>query len=115
MNLVESDDELIGFRTEAVVVGTQEDASDSSSWVTLSLKEAREEYLGSEKLIYGEVNGVRVVARTAASEPMPAIAGGEIPIAIARSSLRIFDKESGLRKQLTTPGISVHMSKEVSV
>lgn len=115
MNLVESDDELIGFRPEAVVVGTQEDASDSSSWVTLSLKEAREEYLGSEKLIYGEVNGVRVVARTAASEPMPAEAGGEIPIAIARSSLRIFDKESGLRKQLTTPGIGVHMSKEVSV
>ena len=110
MNLVEHDDELLGFRPEAVEVDpTVISDADSSSWLTLSLNELREEYLGSEKLIYGEIAGERVVARTAASTPMPAPEGGSMSLAIPRTALRIFDRETGLRKrkhpeQVIAPG-----------
>jgi multiple sugar transport system ATP-binding protein len=106
MNLVERGDELLGFRPEAVQLGHAANNADSSSWLNLNLAEAREEYLGSEKLIYGEVAGVRVVARVGAADPMPVAEGGEIPIAVARSSLRIFDKATGSRKRPSTPPLA---------
>ena len=114
MNLVERGDELIGFRPETVEIGHAADAIDSSAWANFTLKEAREEYLGSEKLIYGEIDGVRVVARTAASEPMPVAEGGDIEIAIPRTSLRIFDKGSGLRKHQATARIGAAQGEEAS-
>jgi multiple sugar transport system ATP-binding protein len=98
MNLVELGGELVGFRPEAVTLGAPSEA-DSSGWLALDVSEAREEYLGSEKLIYGAVGGVRVVARVDAFAPMPAQEGGTFPIAVRRDKLKIFDKESGLRRQ----------------
>ena len=40
---------------------------DATSHVRLTMTDIREEYLGSEKLVYGEVDGVRVVARMPAN------------------------------------------------
>ena len=106
MNLVARGDELLGFRPEAVEMERPAGESDSASWLTLTLDEAREEYLGSEKLIYGEIDGERVVARTAAGAPMPTDEGGSMEIAIPRSSLRIFDKDSGIRKRAEPPRVA---------
>ncbi len=113
MNLVEEGAELFGFRPEAVHLGDMADA-DAASWLQLAMAEAREEYLGSEKLIYGEIGGVRVVARVAASEPMPVAEGGELPIAVRRSALRIFDKSSGLRKHPEKERVTTTAVKEAS-
>jgi multiple sugar transport system ATP-binding protein len=114
MNLVAEGAELIGFRPEAVHLGQPAGGADASSWMHLTMSEAREEYLGSEKLIYGEIGGVRVVARVAASEPMPVPEGGQIPIAVRRSALRIFDAESGLRKRPEAERVSATPVGEAS-
>ncbi len=114
MNLVSEGAELIGFRPEAVQLGALPGDADASSWLELTMGEAREEYLGSEKLIYGEIGGVRVVARVAAAEPMPAPEGGKIPITVARSALRIFDSNSGLRKRTEPAQVSTANAGEAS-
>ncbi len=105
MNLVTLGDDLVGFRPESVALGAAPEA-DSSSWLSMQVREAREEYLGSEKLIYGEVEGVRVVARVGAFDPMPAAEGGAFPISINRANLKIFDRSSGQRKQPAAAGIA---------
>jgi multiple sugar transport system ATP-binding protein len=112
MNLVERGDELLGFRPEAVEISASPERLDSSSWLSLTLGKSREEYLGSEKLIYGEIDGTRVVARTAASMPSPVEEGGELSIAIPHSALRIFDAASGLRKRQETPRLETIGSEE---
>ncbi len=115
MNLVKQGSELIGFRPEAVNVGQLAgDDTDAATWLTLTMAEAREEYLGSEKLIYGEIAGERIVARVAASDPMPTQEGGELSIAVPRSALRIFDAESGLRKRPATEQVSATPVGEAS-
>ncbi len=113
MNLVERDGDLVGFRPEAVELVPPEHG-DASSWLHLTLAEAREEYLGSEKLIYGEIDGVRVVARVHAGTPMPAHEGGKIPITVNRAALRIFDKDSGLRRQPASDSVSASPAEEAS-
>jgi multiple sugar transport system ATP-binding protein len=110
MNLVQIGDDLVGFRPEAVELGHDTASLDSSAWITMNLGAAREEYLGSEKLIYGAVGDVRVVARVAATQPMPVDEGGQVPIGIPRESLRIFDRETGLRKSV--PATSIQLDAE---
>jgi multiple sugar transport system ATP-binding protein len=105
MNLVERDAELIGFRPEAVTLQRDEESFDTSTWLTMSLESAREEYLGSEKLVYGEVNGTRIVSRLPASSPMPASDRGTLTISVPRSSLRVFDRSSGLRTSDTVAAV----------
>ncbi len=113
MNLVQRGDELLGFRPEAVEIGHSPERLDSGSWLSLTLAKAREEYLGSEKLIYGEIDGTRVVARTAASMPSPVEEGGDLSITIPHSALRIFDTASGLRKRQEAMRIETTGSEEV--
>jgi len=96
MNLVPRGDELIGFRPENFRLAP--DGLDSASGLTFQLTSIREEYLGSEKLVYGEVEGVRTIARMAANASIPASDGGDITLVIDNADLRIFDRESGLRK-----------------
>ncbi|CAN5857587.1 N/A [soil metagenome] len=106
MNLIADGDELVGFRPEAIQLADHQDAQDNTSSLHLNLDKVREEYLGSEKLIYGEVEGTRVVARVAAHLPLSVAEGGTLPVTIARNSLRIFDLESGIRKQIQAARIS---------
>lgn len=98
MNLVERGADLVGFRPEAVELCGDDTSLDESSWLKMQLDGVREEYLGSEKLIYGEANGKRIVARLPAASPTPTREGGSLGIAIPRSSLRIFDVASGHRR-----------------
>jgi len=104
MNLVPRGDDLVGFRPENFHLAP-EGGNDSSSSLDFQLTSIREEYLGSEKLVYGEVEGIRAVARMAANAALPAPEGGTITLSVDQADLRIFDRESGLRRQSTPPGI----------
>ncbi len=98
MNLIPKRDDLVGFRPENFHL-VPENGVDPASHTSFLLKSIREEYLGSEKLVYGEVEGVRTVARMAANAAVPAEEGGEITLAVRNSDMRVFDKESGLRRE----------------
>ena len=99
MNLIPSGTHLVGFRPENFIPVQHGDAVDSASSVTFTLESIREEYLGSEKLVYGEVGGVKAVARMAANEPLPAEEHSSVTFGVKRADLRIFDRESGLRRE----------------
>lgn len=93
MNLVPDGERLIGFRPESVA---PRDASfDPVNGIEFSLDNIRLEYLGSEKLVYGEINGTRAVSRLPASFPLDAEEGGSLDVMVQNPSLRIFDVESG--------------------
>ncbi len=97
MNLVPRGDELIGFRPENLRL-ERDGATDAAAGVSFEMTSIRSEYLGSEKLVYGEVEGVRTVARMAANEPLPAPEGGSITLTVRNVDLRVFDRESGSRR-----------------
>ncbi|MEJ7901924.1 MAG: ABC transporter ATP-binding protein [Thermomicrobiales bacterium] len=97
MNLIPRGDDLVGFRPENFHLAT--DAVDAAPGLTFELTSIREEYLGSEKLVYGEVEGIRTVARMAANAALPALEGGSITLSVNQADVRIFDRESGLRRQ----------------
>ena len=98
MNLIPRGDELIGFRPENFHLAP-DGGVDSSTSLSFKLTSIREEYLGSEKLVYGELEGERTVARMAANADVPAAEGGEVTLFVDNADLRVFDRESGLRKE----------------
>ncbi len=98
MNLIPKGNDLVGFRPENFHMVLEGDV-DAASHTSFLLTSIREEYLGSEKLVYGEVDGVRTVARMAANAAVPAEEGGELTLAVRNSDVRVFDKESGLRRE----------------
>jgi multiple sugar transport system ATP-binding protein len=99
MNLVPEGDELVGFRPEAFYPITADTPSDTSSVLRVNVINAREEYLGSEKLIYAEVNGIRVVSRLPANVDAGIAEGSSATFGVLRSNLRHFNAETGLRVQ----------------
>lgn len=93
MNLVPDGDRLIGFRPESVE--PRDDSFDPVNGLEFSLDNIRLEYLGSEKLIYGEIKGTRAVSRLPASYPLDVVDGGSVAVKIPNESLRLFDTDSG--------------------
>ncbi|HEV2067139.1 MAG TPA: ABC transporter ATP-binding protein [Thermomicrobiales bacterium] len=106
MNLIPDGPALVGFRPENAFPLTGVDAADASSTMTYTLDSIREEYLGSEKLVYGEIGGVKAVARMAANDPLPGEAGDSVVFGVRRSDLRVFDRESGIRRQQLPASLS---------
>ncbi|MBA2278179.1 MAG: ABC transporter ATP-binding protein [Chloroflexia bacterium] len=100
MNLIPDGGDLVGFRPESFFPLDDDGRSSGDDLVRFTLTDAREEYLGSEKLVYGEVNGVKAVARMATNAPLSVRDGGSAPFGVHKQDLRIFDRESGLRRQL---------------
>lgn len=104
MNLVPDGNRLIGFRPEAVV---PKDASyDASNGIEFQLDNVRLEYLGSEKLIYGEINGTRAVSRLQASHSVDVEEGGSIEVMVQNPSVRLFDAASGNHVPETKPELA---------
>lgn len=93
MNLVPNGNRQIGFRPESVE--PRGDSFDPVNGLEFSLDNIRLEYLGSEKLIYGEINGTRAVSRLPASYPLDVVDGGSVAVMVPNSALRLFDTESG--------------------
>lgn len=104
MNLVPDGERLIGFRPESVE--PRNDTFDAVNGIEFTLDDIRLEYLGSEKLIYGEINGTRAVSRLPASYPLDVQDGGSMAVMIPNSSLRLFDAASGQAVQEKTPELT---------
>ena len=93
MNLIPDGDRLIGFRPESI--SPRSEIADPTHATEFTLTNIRTEYLGSEKLLYGEINGTRSVSRLAANFPIPVEEGGSATMAVEHSAIRIFDTASG--------------------
>jgi len=102
MNLVQSDYAVIGFRPEHLVpAGASAPASPSS--LSLSFRLDHDEYLGSERILYGRLEGGRfdgekVVSRLPATFHPDTSSGSALPFQVERRKLKFFDRESGARR-----------------
>ena len=101
MNLVARDGHLVGFRPEHLLpVAALPVGADVE---TVSLAVDRLEYLSGDRHVYGTVTGIgeptRVVARLPATVDAPIEAGRSYDFALARTRLRFFAADSGLRTE----------------
>jgi multiple sugar transport system ATP-binding protein len=110
MNLVPQGNRLIGFRPESLVPVEEPGQADASTWLQFTLGEIREEYLGSEKLVYGEIAGTRAVARLAANHPVSHADGARAEFKVKRRDIRMFDTESGDAVKESVPEIVLNRS-----
>ncbi|MGI8642705.1 MAG: ABC transporter ATP-binding protein, partial [Thermomicrobiales bacterium] len=98
MNLIPRNGHLLGFRPEqlapreALVSETSDDGL-----MPFSFHVHREEYLGSERLVYGEIEGGKAVARFPTTVSVDAHPGQTYDYAVRRPDLKLFDQGSGLR------------------
>lgn len=106
MNLIPDGPRLVGFRPENFHPVKDGEMVDATSHQGYEMQSIREEYLGSEKLVYGEVGGVKTVARVAANEQLPGEFGANVTFAVHRRDIRVFDRESGKRVEDHTPTIT---------
>ncbi len=99
MNLLTRDDVIIGFRPEDVLPRAA--APRSADAATFQVKIARIEFLGSEWLAYGHLNGAFENARVLCKlrqEAVGSVRAGETQdFVVPGSRLRFFDKNTGER------------------
>jgi multiple sugar transport system ATP-binding protein len=99
MNLVPREDQLVGFRPEHLLPDAV--LAEAADREKIPLAVDRIEYLSGDRHIYGTVTGIgkptRVVARLPATVDIPISAGETYDFAVARSRLRFFSAETGLR------------------
>ncbi len=95
MNLVDEGMVTTGFRPEHFHPAGTHDPSDSDR--IFSFIAHREEYLGSERLIYGDVEGDKVVARFPATFHHEIEMGIPLPFKVSQHHLKYFDSGTGLR------------------
>jgi multiple sugar transport system ATP-binding protein len=107
MNLIPEGPDLLGFRPEHFAPRNDLAAGTSGDdLLAFPFAVTREEYLGSERLLYGEVHGARAVARFPVTSPVSAPAGQTHDFAVRRADLRRFDAESGVRRQELPPRVA---------
>jgi multiple sugar transport system ATP-binding protein len=96
MNLVLDDasGELLGFRPEHFVPW---DADMGSEWMRFPFQVHRSEYLGAERLLYGEVGAAKAVARFPATVEIDTEIDAVTPFAVRHRDLKRFHAETGLR------------------
>lgn len=99
MNLLEQDGVLLGFRPETFLPREFVDGTDGV--VTYPFEVTYFEYLGAERLVYGNVGessrAGHVVSRLPGNVAVPIEAGKTYQFAVARRDLRRFDPKTGLR------------------
>jgi multiple sugar transport system ATP-binding protein len=95
MNLIHRERDILGFRPEhffpAVSAGNADDIE------TFPFVPLRSEYLGAERLVYGDVGDARVIARFPSTVQLTIEPGHPIDFAVRRSHLKRFDVDNGLR------------------
>lgn len=100
MNLVERTDRLIGFRPEHFLPGEILERQDNLTAFVFDV--ARAEYLGSDRLLYGFVDGSedsRVVSRLPSTVTVPIEPGRSYSFVVQEENLRFFDKATGVRTE----------------
>ncbi|MDQ2652883.1 MAG: ABC transporter ATP-binding protein [Chloroflexota bacterium] len=98
MNLVPTDDgrELLGFRPEHFIPWPA-DGHLHDDLAPFDFHVHRMEYLGAERLYYGEVGAAKAVARFPATSALPVEVGVTQAFAVPRRDLKRFDATTGLR------------------
>jgi multiple sugar transport system ATP-binding protein len=86
--------ELLGFRPEHFIPWQPEMGND---WVRFPYHVHRTEYLGAERLLYGEVGQAKAVARFPANSAIDTEVGSTTEFAVRRTDLKRFHLETGLR------------------
>jgi multiple sugar transport system ATP-binding protein len=94
MNLVPANGELLGFRPEHFEPWR---AERGDAWVRFPYHVHRTEYLGAERLLYGEIGAANAVARFPANADVAVEIGGTTDFAVRRADLKRFHPETGLR------------------
>jgi multiple sugar transport system ATP-binding protein len=102
MNLVlsEGGSELLGFRPEHFVpwnLHLQTNGAMGDDWVRFPFHVHRTEYLGVERLLYGEIGPTKAVARFPANVDVAHELGATSEFAVHRRYLKRFDSTTGLR------------------
>jgi multiple sugar transport system ATP-binding protein len=99
MNILGEGDLLTGFRPETFLPADFVKEIEGS--VTYPFEVTWLEYLGAERLVYGNVgeksHARHVVSRLPGNVTLPISAGETYTFAVPRSDIRFFDRESGLR------------------
>lgn len=99
MNLIALDERtLLGFRPERLLPHASFDAG--SDLVTFRFRVSHVEHLGSDRLVYGELDGhvepdQAVIAALPITVTFPVAVGEVYDFAVERGALRYFDRESG--------------------
>ncbi|MFL5759902.1 MAG: ABC transporter ATP-binding protein [Thermomicrobiales bacterium] len=96
MNLSPINGELLGFRPEDFVARSTLNGG-SDNLVTFPFHVHREEYLGAERLLYGEIGDAKAVARFPASTSLTVQPGQTEDFAVERRNLKRFDATTGAR------------------
>ncbi len=98
MNLAPSQDgrEVLGFRPEHFVPW-QANGAMGDSWARFPFHVHRTEYLGAERLLYGEIGAARAVARFPANADIAVELGETTEFAVRHADLKRFHPETGLR------------------
>lgn len=106
MNLFERDNFLVGFRPEHFLpkeaLATQDDLE------LFAFKVGRVEYLGSDRLLYGVVDGADdtiSVSKLPSTVTVPIEPGESYEFGIQRQDLAFFDKTTGIRAE---PSLTIH-------
>ncbi|MGE5662923.1 MAG: ABC transporter ATP-binding protein [Deltaproteobacteria bacterium] len=101
MNLIEQGDLMVGFRPETFLPA--DFVGDAEEVVRYPFEVTWLEYLGAERLVYGNVgeksHARHVVSRIPGSVSLPVDVGRTYPFAVPRRDLRFFDRATGLRKE----------------
>ncbi|RME48162.1 MAG: ABC transporter ATP-binding protein [Chloroflexi bacterium] len=102
MNLVEAEDCLIGFRPEHFLPKEVTDVQDLEATI-FAFRVMRVEYLGSDRLLYGDVDSAagdtRVVAKLPSTVTVPIEAGATYDFVVQKAHLRYYDKTTGMRTE----------------
>jgi multiple sugar transport system ATP-binding protein len=106
MNLLPDDGHVLGFRPENFLPANQVNGKNGRLNLTYHVK--RVEFLGSDRLVYGYVDGFPDTRLTLAKMPIsiddPIDVGSSYKFAVPQASLRYFDEESGQRIEVMTSG-----------
>lgn len=95
MNLITKNGTITGFRPEHIFPRSMAGAADDLAPFRFTM--VRDEYLGAERLIYGEVEGIRTIARFPSTIHVEMTPGQSEEFVVHRRNLKQFESETGLR------------------
>jgi multiple sugar transport system ATP-binding protein len=96
MNLSPMNGEFLGFRPEHFVPKADL-STGGDSVITFPFHVHRDEYLGAERLLYGEIGNGKAVARFASNSHLSIRPGQTEEFAVERQNLKRFDATTGAR------------------
>jgi multiple sugar transport system ATP-binding protein len=105
MNLMERDGFLMGFRPENFLPPPaieEEGVDPRETLVSFPFRVGRVENLGSDRLLYGSIDGSeenRTISKLPSTVRITVEAGETYPFAVRKKDLRFFDKATGLRAE----------------